>query len=225
MKPTLKAQAIQLRKQGYSYGFILEKVTVSKSTLTAWLSGIKYTPNKEVVERIGKARAASGAAKTRLKNETIERARVQAVKDVGSLSARDLFMLGLGIYIGEGTKSHTVVRVINADPRVISLVIKWFHKVCGLPKENFRLKIYLYPDNNIKESLNYWSKVSRIPLGQFQKVSIDRRKDKKMAKRGKLPYGKAHLSIRSSGRKEFGVFLFWRIKAWIDEVTKTAGVV
>src|SRR3989344_6214166 len=183
MKPTLKSKAIQLRKQGYSYGFILEKVPVSKSTLTAWLSGIKYMPNKEVVNRIGKARAASGAAKTAQKNNIIKVARAQALLELGKLNKRDLFMLGLGIYIGEGTKSHNITRVINADPRVIQVAIQWFHKVCGVPRENFRIRLHIYPDNDINESLKYWSKMSRIPLGQFQKVSIDYRKNKKMAKR------------------------------------------
>ena len=43
---------------------------------------------------------------------------------------------------------------------------------------------------------------------------------KKAKKAGKLPYGTAHLSLRSKGNKEHGVFLARRINGWIQEVLK-----
>lgn len=64
MKPlNLHQKAINYRKRGYSYGMIHEKLGLSKSTLSDWLKEIPYTPNKEVMDRIGTARAKSGQAK------------------------------------------------------------------------------------------------------------------------------------------------------------------
>ena len=217
---TTREQIFKLRREGYSYNYISEKTGVSKSTLSGWLSGIPYTPNKTTIERIGKARAASGHAKAQQKLISFENALVEAKKEIGEITKRDLFMLGIGIYVGEGTKTNDIIRVINADPKIIRFTVRWFEEICGLSRENFRIRLHLYPDNNIKKCINFWSNISGIPAGQFQKTYIDLRENKKMFKRGKLPYGTAHLSIRSNGKKEFGVFLARKINAWIGEVLK-----
>ena len=217
---TIRREVFKLRKEGHSYNYISQKTGMSKSTLSGWLSSVTYVPNKITIERIGKARAASGQAKAKIKIESIEKAKREAKKDIGKITKRDLFMLGIGIYIGEGTKTNGIVRVINADPKIIKFAVRWFEKVCNLPKENFRIKLHLYPDNNIKQCIKYWSNISKIPTSQFQKVHTDKRTGKKMSNRGKLPYGTAHLSIRSGGKKEFGVFLARKINAWIGEVLK-----
>ncbi len=217
---TAREQVFKLRKEGYSYNYIAEKTGFSKSTLSGWLAGIPYTPNKTVIERIGKARAASGHAKAQQKLKSFNDANEEAKKEIGEITKRDLLMLGIGIYIGEGTKTNDIVRVINADPKIIKFAVKWFEEACGLSKENFKIRLHLYPDNNIKECIKYWSNICGIPIIQFQKTYIDLREHKKMFKRGKLPYGTAHLSIRSNGKKEFGVFLARKINAWIAEVLK-----
>ena len=217
---TIREQVFKLRKQGYSYSYISKNTGVTKSTLSGWLSGVYYKPNKEMVEKIGKARSASSYKKSQQKIESISKAENEAKKEIGKLSKRDLFMLGIGIYIGEGTKTHDIIRVINSDPKIIKLAIKWFREVCGLGIDNFRIRIHLYPDNNIEECLRFWSRNSGIPLIQFQKTQIDLRKNKKKFKRGKLPYGTAHLAIKSNGVKEFGVLLARKINGWMKEVLK-----
>src|SRR3990167_102878 len=148
---TIREQVFKLRKQGYSYSYISKNTGVTKSTLSGWLSGVYYKPNKEMVEKIGKARSASSYKKSQQKIESISKAENEAKKEIGKLSKRDLFMLGIGIYIGEGTKTHDIIRVINSDPKIIKLAIKWFREVCGLGIDNFRIRIHLYPDNNIEE--------------------------------------------------------------------------
>lgn len=129
-------------------------------------------------------------------------------------------MLGLGVYIGEGSKSHGITKVVNSNPRIIKLCLKWFKEVFDLTDKNFRVRIHLYPDNNLNETLQFWSRELKIPLGQFQKTQIDTRTGKKMFKRGKLPYGTAHVTVRSLGRPEHGVFLQRRINAWIERVMR-----
>lgn len=218
--PLLKKKAGNLRKKGYSYTDIRQKIGVSKSTLSVWLGNIPYTPNALVLKRMEKARRVSVVVKNRQKLESIALAKAVAKKDVKMLSQRDVFMLGLGIYIGEGTKTHGITRVINSNPLIIKFIIKWFKDVCGLGNRNFVIRLYLYPDNNQKKSIKFWSRITGIPVHQFHKVQIDKRTNKKLAKRGKLPYGTAHLGIRSFGEKRFGIFLSRKINAWIDEVLK-----
>ena len=217
---SIREKANELRKAGYSYSYISGETKVTKGTLSAWLSHIPYVPNDEMVKRMGKARTASGLAKHRLKLESLRSANQQAKKDIGILCKRDIFMLGLGLYMGEGTKTHDIVRVINANPQVMNFAIRWFKEVCGMNNFNFKVRLHVYPDNDITKSIKFWSQTTSLPENRFQKTYVDVRKGKKMFKRGKLPYGTAHLSIRSNGRKEFGVFLARRINGWIKEVLK-----
>lgn len=216
-----KEAAIELRNAGYSYNYIAPRVGVSKGTLAVWLAEIPYAPNSETLERIGKARAASGAVKSRLKLESIQEARRQARIEIGKMSKRDIFMLGLGLYIGEGTKSAMQTVFVNSNPAIIKLMVRWFVEAVGLRKENLRVRIHAYPDCNIAESVRYWSEVSGLPERQFLKTLVDWRKDKKAVKLGKLPYGTVHMFVNSLGEKRFGVFLARKIVAWSDEALKT----
>lgn len=221
----LKRRAIELRIRGYSYNLISEKLGISKSTLNGWLPGVPYQPNKEVIKRIGKARAYAGARMSKLKKDSIEQARAEALEEFGTFSKRDLFMLGIGLYIGEGAKYGSFIRVINSDSRTIALARQWFQEVCNIPLKNFSVRLHVYPDNDPLECKKYWSRETGIPFHQFTNVTIDTRKNKKMGKRGKLPYGTAHLSVKSMGNILHGAFLRRRIDAWMDIVLEKADVV
>ncbi|OHA34707.1 MAG: hypothetical protein A2928_03695 [Candidatus Taylorbacteria bacterium RIFCSPLOWO2_01_FULL_45_15b] len=217
---SIKENAIKLRKEGFSYGLIKEKTGVSKSTLSNWLCELDYLPNQITIEKIGKARAASTAAKQKLKFASIQEAHRLAEKDIGDLRKRDIFMLGLGLYISEGTKSSSDIRIINSNSEIINLAIRWFRDVIGIPLHNFRMRLHLYPDNNVEDSIRFWSTTTKIPIVQFQKTQIDRRKNKKISKKGKLPFGTAHLSVRSGGSKNHGVFLARKIDGWMKIALK-----
>ena len=222
-----KLRAMELRKKGHSYNYISEVLNISKSTLSDWLAEIPYTPNAETVSRIGRARAASGEAKSKIRRDSILEAGIAAKRELGRMSRRDLFMLGLGLYVGEGSKTAEIIGFVNADPSVINLMIRWFTEAIGLPKANLRIRLHLYPDSDERRSLQYWSKITTIPVSQFQKTSFDRRTDKKAIKSGKLLHGTAHLRLKSFGEKRFGVFLFRKISAWSGLVlgNNSAGVV
>ena len=46
-------------------------------------------------------------------------ARAEAEEELGIISKRDLFMLGLGLYIGEGAKSISRVSIANSNSAVV----------------------------------------------------------------------------------------------------------
>ena len=219
MKPlSLKEKAINYRKQGYSYNMISEKLGLAKSTLSDWLKEVPYKPNKEVLKRIQLAPAKSAEIVHNQKVATIARIKKAAKKELGKLTKRDLWLLGIGLYLGEGSKLYESVRIINSDPQIMKVAIKWFREVCGLDWENFSARAHVYPDNDIKTTINYWSKRTGIPKNQFQKTQIDRRKNKSGKKKRKLPYGTLHLQIKSCGKKEFGRSFHRRIIGWIEAI-------
>ncbi len=221
VKVHAKQEAIRLRNEGHSYNYIASKVGVSKGTLSVWLADVPYTPNQETISRIGKALAASGAVKSEMKRKSIQQAREEAGSDLGKFTSRDLFMVGLGLYIGEGIKSTQMTSFANSNPAIINLIIRWFTQSLGVKKENIRIRLHLYPDCSGDASIAFWSNLTGISKSQFLKSIIDRRLDKKAVRSGKLPHGTAHLRINSLGEKKFGVFLARKIMAWSDIVLGT----
>ncbi|MBI2063049.1 MAG: helix-turn-helix transcriptional regulator [Candidatus Yanofskybacteria bacterium] len=211
----LKNQATKLRDRGYSYNMISASIGISKSTLSDWFRDRKFTPNIEVLDRIYRGPMKSAEKSHNRKVQETKELLEAGAKEIGKLSNRDLWLLGLGIYIGEGTKNNDIIRVINADPAVIRLSIRWFKEIIGLPDDNFAIRLHLYPDNNINESIKFWKKETGLSDKNFQKVQIDRRENKKIYKRKKLPFGTAHVTIKANGNIAFGVKLFRRIKGWI----------
>lgn len=216
-------EAIRLRKEGYSYSIIKKRLGVSKSTLSNWLSRIPFVPNKEVIQKTGMARLKSALWKHQQKINSFEKAKKEAMKEVGLLSKRDLFMLGIGLYLGEGEKKYENIKIVNSNPDIIRLAIKWLCTVCKISKENLRALIHLYPDNNVQESLIFWSKTTSLPLSQFYKTTIDARKDKTSKKKGGLPYGTLSVYVVKGNNSKVEVAYLHRkicalIKTCIEQV-------
>lgn len=213
-----KELATILRDKGYSYNMIRGELNISISTLSNWFSTRPYKPNDEVVRRIKEGPMKSAA---RRHNEKVCRTKQtinQAIREVGSLSKRDLWMLGIGIYMGEGSKSIESVRIVNSDPDIIRLGMRWFRDICQLTNDNFSLSINVYPDTNPQEAIKYWSSVTCVPASNFRKTQVDIRKGKTEKLRRKLRYGTLQIRIRSNNNPKNGVFLFRRILGWTKGV-------
>lgn len=217
MKP--KELAVQLRKKGYNYTYISEKTGLAKSTLSYHLSHIPYEPNEYTKKVIGKARLASAQALARQKQNSIAAARQHAESEIGSLSARDLFMLGIGLYIGEGSKTQDAVRLVNSSVAVIQLYIDWL-RALGVPKKHIYIRLHLYPDIDERTAKRYWAKQTTIPLSQFDPSCIDTRTNKSMTRKKLLQYGTAHVSVKALGSSEYGVQLGRKISAYMEKVLR-----
>ena len=214
-------EAIRLRKAGNSYGMIKSELGISKSTLSNWLGKIPFIPNKELISRMGNAKLKSALYKHRLKFENITQMKAEAEREVGKLSVRDIFMLGIGIYLGEGSKSQEEIRVVNSDPVILKATIRWLKEFGKIKPNHLRVAIHGYPDHNISELVNFWSKTLNIPIKQFIETTIDVRQNKSTNKKRKLPHGTAHLYIRSGGTLASGVKgLHRKIMGWIESSVK-----
>lgn len=214
----IKNKAINLRGRGYSYNIISQKLGVSKSSLSGWLKEIPFHPNRTVLNRIKFGPLRSAELRHNIKVANILKIKQEAKRELGSVSKRDLLLLGIGLYLGEGAKFGESIKIINSDPQIIRVAIKWFKEIFGLTSKNITIAIHLYPDNNINKCLQYWSKTVNIPVEQFRKTQIDRRLNKSGKKKRKLPYGTAHLTVVSNNNSEFGVKLHRRIMGLMDGI-------
>lgn len=215
-----------LRRNGWSYNVIAKRLRVAKSTLSHWLREVPYEPNQAIIKRIRLGPARAAASKGRRRLAQILSLQAQGRRDLGRLSDRDLLLLGLGLYLGEGSKVDESVRIVNADPLVARIAMQWLRRCCGVPERNFVVTAHIYPDISGAASVRYWSRVTRVPPRQFEPVQVDRRLNKSAKKRRRLPYGTAHIKVYSRGNPRFGVALHRRIMGWLHAVQEpVAGVV
>ena len=218
---SLKDRAVDLRRRGWSYNIIAKRLGVGKSTLSDWLRTIPYEPNQVVIRRIRSGPAKAAASKQRRVLQQITRLRDEARQEIGTMSKRDLFFLGLGLYMGEGSKLYENIRLINSNPDLVRVAMKWFRDVCEVPERNFAIVLHLYPDSSPRAARRFWSRVAGVSTRQFEKVQIDQRTDKSPKKRRRLPYGTAHIKVYGRGDQRFGVALHRRIMGWTSAVYET----
>lgn len=215
--------ATKLRNAGYSYSMISQKLGIPKSTLSTWFSSHPFTPNNEVLKRIQYGPIISGAKRHAKRVQETTLLRKQGVIELGKMSKRDLWLFGLGLYLGEGAKSNEMVQFSNADPETIKIMIRWFVECCNVAKENIVLYMHLYPDNSEEDAGKFWREITGLSKENFRKTYIDKRTNKSKMKRRSLPYGTVHLRIKSNGDPEKGIRLFRKIRGWMDGALSEVG--
>jgi len=134
------------------------------------------------------------------------------------LTNRELIIAGASLYWGDGRKHDGRVGLVNSDPKMIRFFVKWLTTICQVPKKNIRLGIHLYPDNDKKKTLEFWRDATNLPNSQFLKTQVDKRNNKKAKKKGKLPFGTAHIYVSSGKEKLYGYRLYQQIKGWIEAI-------
>jgi len=73
------------------------KLGLAKSTLSCWLKEIPYKPNEKVLKRIQLAPAKSAEIIHNRKVANISKIKNLAKKELGEITKRDLWLLGIGL--------------------------------------------------------------------------------------------------------------------------------
>jgi len=211
-----KYLAIKLRKQGKSYNKINEELEIPKSTLSSWLSNIKWSKHikKELIKKANYIARRNLQLYNKKHKERWEQwreeARQEAKKEFPKLMKDPLFIAGLMLYWGEGdSKTKNPIRLSNTDPRMISLYIKFLTKSLKISRGKLRSAIILYPDLSEKKCIDFWAVVEGIPKSQFYKTQFI--KSRHPTKR--LTNGICMIIYSSRQMKE-------KILIWIDLLSK-----
>jgi len=209
-----KEIAIKLRKKGKSYNEIRNVISISKSTLSHWCRDIILSPAQ--LERLLK-RKLRGSEKGRIIGAKIQQQRrlkqidffrKQGAKDIGKLSNRDKFLIGIALYAGEGSKGDKSAEFANSDPVFIKFMMNWFIKFCNVPMHKFRGAIWIHENLNAMKARKFWSKLTEIPESQFNKTYIAENKvNSRKIRKKRHEYGV--FSIRISDVKTQRKILGW----------------
>lgn len=174
-----KRKAISLRLQGHTYTEIKNSLHVPKSTLSNWLSDYELNPVQltKLSGRIKERKVLSIEkiiATKRLKRDKHRQDIYnQEKQSLLPLTKKEMYIAGLMLYWGEGTKNWgSTVSLNNTDPRVVRFYYYWLRYSLNVPKNRIKVSLHLYKDMDVNKIINYWSKELDIPRSQFIKPYI-----------------------------------------------------
>lgn len=169
-----------MRELGASLGDISKKLHVAKSTLSFWCKDIflkesairKITIKGKIKSIRGLLRYSEFKRRERMERNTLQKQ--EGATALGVLLNRDILMIGLGLYWGEGYKyENGELGFTNSNPYMILFYFKWL-KLWNVEKDSliFRLtlnKFFRKEENNIKL---FWINFLGIKKEQFSKTTF-----------------------------------------------------
>lgn len=87
-----------------------------------------------------------------------------------------LKIAGVMLYWGEGTKDGNTVAFSNSNPEMVLLFLKFLRKICNISEDRIRALIHIYEDQDESVVKKYWSNKLSIPMIQFNKSFLHKRK-------------------------------------------------
>jgi len=217
-----RQQAIALRKKGLSYNEILKRVSVAKSTLSLWLRdiGLAKRQKQRLTEKrqIAQIKAQQVCRDNRIK--TTKEIKLLARKEIQKLSRKKLWLIGVALYWAEGSKQKETnvsqrVSLGNSDPNIIKIFLRWLMEICLVQKKDIHVRLYIHRTGNEKRALNYWSKVTKIPIKKFQKTVFKKHNVKTNRKVDNRQYfGLLNVGVRKSTN------LNRKIAGWIEGISQ-----
>ncbi|MEO3767807.1 hypothetical protein [Streptomyces sp. B5E4] len=174
-KDALRARARELRKQGKTYDQIQLELGCSKSSISLWVRDLPKPPPRTPEE--ASAIAKRGWEATLRKREAErQQTKLDAAREIGHLSDRELFLVGVGLYWSEGAKtkpSSRTERVIfaNGDPHMIEVFLAWL-RLLGVEPERLRFHLMIHESADVAAAERFWTERVGSDLSCFDKTSL-----------------------------------------------------
>lgn len=159
-KVDLRLECRRLRAMGLTYSEIAEATGASQGSISPWVRDIQV-PNRERAER-RRLDALRAAAKTR--SAQAQRRRdvhtASAAASIGPVADRELFLLGVGLYWAEGSKSKSYdtrehITFVNSDPLMIEVFLRWL-RLLGVSLGRCRFRVAIHETADVQAAERFW---------------------------------------------------------------------
>ncbi len=173
----------KLYRSGYSLSEIAQKMGTSSS-------GVKYILTKGGV----KLRSRSDAIRIK-HHKRLDSYSCTLPKKV-PVSLKKLYVTGLALYWGEGSKTGNTVAIANSDPFLILTFLNFLRKVCHVDEKRLHILIHYHNDQNERDLVTFWSNLTKIDKKQFYVSTVHNKFKKDSTKR--LKFGTISLRYADS---------------------------
>jgi hypothetical protein len=123
-----------------------------------------------------------------------------------------LFGVGIGLYMGEGSKKGFSVEFANADPRLHRTFITFLETFCGVERQRLKAWLNIFDDCDVQQAMLWWYQELGLSLEQFHKTHVRKSRSGSYTKRS--TYGTLKISFSNTR-------LLKIIQDWCDEVQET----
>jgi len=205
-KSTEKYAAIKLRSEGQSIKYIAKQLNVSVGSVSIWCKNVVLTTEQIDNLQIQGKDPFYGKRLEYSQKRKAEVARLTSLlsslgaNDIGNVSKRELFLVGIALYWSEGFKKDKQVGFSNSEPEMIVLFIKWLTYCCKIPSRDIKIRIAINSSHmyRIDAVHQFWSKKTDIPLKNFQKPTFQNIVWKKLYENESTYHGVARIRVAKS---------------------------
>jgi len=208
-----------MRKRGFSYSEIQNKMNLPKSTIAYWLRGVKLTKEQEKNLRNRRSEIAKANIEKRVSKtaKLIEEIKSSSAQTIDKISKRELWLMGIVLYWKSRNKSDVKngARFTSSDPSLIKLFLKWLYEIGEIKTDEIIPDIFIEKSNEaaVDDAKKYWAKITKLPKSHFRHVYFHKRKKPQVGKKYRRNgYGLLRIRIKSSS------MLARQIHGWISGI-------
>ncbi|MCD9144511.1 hypothetical protein [Streptomyces albireticuli] len=211
-KTELRARARELRLAGKTYNEIVAELGVAKSSVSLWVRDLP-TPAPRAREHCRAMAEARWAPYRKARDLERQATKTAATNEIGELTDRELFLLGVGLYWSEGSKSKAhrpqeVVIFINSDPSMIDVYLAWLG-LLGVEPERLRFRVMIHESADVAGAERFWAERVGVEATSLDRTTLKKHNPKTVRKNVGENY-RGCLVVRVLG----GADLYRRIEGW-----------
>lgn len=211
-----------MRKEGRTYSEILAKVPVAKSTLSIWLRdvGLSRAQKHSISQkkRDGAFRGALSRKNFRIKHAN--NIKKVAASQVGRLTTRDKWLIGIALYWAEGSKEKqyapgSPLIFNNSDPQMVTFYVDWLLHSVRVEYKDIHLSLYIHESKRaeISDTIDFWTKTLGFPKGAVKNIYFKRHKITTTRKNvGDLYRGTMRVTVKRSAD------LNRKVAGWVEGI-------
>ncbi|KOT53427.1 MULTISPECIES: class III extradiol ring-cleavage dioxygenase family protein [Streptomyces] len=210
-KDDLRSRARELRGRGMTYDEIVAELGVSKSSVSLWARDLPKPVASP--ERMHRMREARWEPHRKAVAEARKRTKEDAAREIGALTERELFLIGIGLYWSEGSKSkpHRTdesVTFINSDPDMITVYLAWL-RLLAVEPGRLHFRVLIHESADVPAAERHWADLVGVDVSDFGKTTLKKHNPKTVRKNvGENYHGCLVIRVRQ------GTDLYRRIEGW-----------
>ncbi|MET8585055.1 hypothetical protein ABZX39_29865 [Streptomyces collinus] len=175
-KDDLRERARELRLQGWTYDRIQAALGCSKSSISLWVRDLPKPERKRTPEEAAAIGRKGWEEKLRIRDGERRQTKEEAKQAIGKLSARELFLVGVGLYWAEGAKDKPYARresvtFVNSDPGMIEVYLAWLD-LLGVQRERVRYHVMIHENADVAGAERYWADLVGADATAFNKTTL-----------------------------------------------------
>ncbi len=185
-KDDLRERARELRREGKAYDQIQLELGCSKSSISLWVRDLPKPERKRTREQASEIAKRGWEVTLQRREEERQATKRTAASEVGTLSDRELFLLGVGLYWAEGSKDKPYdrrenVTFVNSDPGMIEIFLAWLD-LLGVEQGLVRYCVMIHENADVEGAEQYWAQLVGADRSAFNKTTLKRHNPKTVRK-------------------------------------------